>query len=143
MTDSFETPPSSFENPAAQALTPSPPPQPIKRQDTCDLAIVSMVISLIGALYGLFCIGFPFAVAGIVCGHIARSKIRKESLKGDGFALTGLIVGYIVVLLSILAGALLALTIVASAANSAYEVPVTLDDVEGVGELPLHSEVIE
>jgi hypothetical protein len=105
-----------------------------------------MILSLIGALYGLFCIGLPFAVAGIVCGHIAISKIRSKSLKGRGFALTGLIAGYIVVLLSFLVGAVLVIGVCAAAASDSaeyYSEPVSLEDIDGVGELPLKTEAVE
>jgi Domain of unknown function (DUF1707)/Domain of unknown function (DUF4190) len=35
------------------------------------------------------------AVIAIVCGHVARSEIRKNGQQGDGLALTGLVLGYL------------------------------------------------
>jgi hypothetical protein len=52
-------------------------------------AIASLVLGV------LFC--FPAAVGAIVCGHLARSEIRKSGgrQKGAGLALAGLILGYL------------------------------------------------
>ena len=52
--------------------------------------------SILG-LYG-FCCGFfvTAAIAGIVCGHIALSRIKANpELEGHGLALAGLIIGYV------------------------------------------------
>lgn len=61
------------------------------RQETEPFAIVSFVCSMVGIV---FCVG---AILGIVFGHIAMSKIKAsgERLGGKGFAMAGLIVGYI------------------------------------------------
>ena len=80
--------------PEAHAAPPAvdlPPPEPIAPK-TSGLAIASLVFSLIG-------IGF---IPGIICGHMARSRIRKDpSLGGLGLANTGLIVGYLLLLIAI------------------------------------------
>lgn len=63
----------------------SVPPRPRN-----TLALVSMILSLVGLVTWITAIG------GIVCGHIARKQIRQTGEEGDGMALTGIIVGYVV-----------------------------------------------
>jgi hypothetical protein len=82
-----------------------PPPTPVVARTTAlsgaaptattktePLAIWSLVLSLVG----LFCCGFVLGVPGIVCGHLALSKIQKEpALQGRGLAIAGLVIGYV------------------------------------------------
>jgi hypothetical protein len=59
------------------------------------LAILSLIFSVVG-LFG-FCCGLfvVMAIAGVVCGHLAISKIKKNpELQGHGLAVAGVIVGY-------------------------------------------------
>ncbi|MFP6857711.1 MAG: DUF4190 domain-containing protein, partial [Roseibacillus sp.] len=44
------------------------------------------------------------AIPAVICGHIARKQIRASGglQTGDGMALTGLITGYLVIVLTIL-----------------------------------------
>ena len=73
---------------------PSPPPP------TSGLAIASFVLGIIAPL---FCItGIP----AIICGHMARSEIRRShgAIGGEGFATAGLVLGYMATLLMVLAG---------------------------------------
>ncbi len=51
----------------------------------------------------LVCIGPLFAIPGVICGHLAYSRIKRSSgaLAGQGMALAGLITGYISIGLSI------------------------------------------
>lgn len=63
---------------------------------TNGLAIVSLVLSLLGLFFGVT------AIAGVICGHIARRQIREGHESGDGLALAGLIVGYIIIALGVL-----------------------------------------
>lgn len=46
---------------------------------------------------------FVFAPAAIVLGHVARRQIRQTGEDGDGLALAGLIVGYVLTGLTVLA----------------------------------------
>ena len=62
---------------------------------TNSLAIVSLVLSLLG-----FILGFT-AIGGVICGHIARRQIRERGEQGDGLALAGLIIGYILIALGV------------------------------------------
>ncbi|WP_177319983.1 DUF4190 domain-containing protein [Actinoplanes philippinensis] len=61
------------------------------------LAIASLVCSIVGIFT---CIGAP---AGIVLGHLARSQIRQTREAGDGLAVGGLWVGYLVTVSCVLA----------------------------------------
>lgn len=54
------------------------------------LAIASLVCSLASLVT---CIGW---IPGIICGHLARSRIRRDSsLKGNDLAMAGLTIGYL------------------------------------------------
>ena len=58
---------------------------------TSRLAIASLVCSLASLVT---CIGW---IPGIICGHLAKSRIRRDSsLKGNGLATAGLTIGYLV-----------------------------------------------
>jgi uncharacterized protein DUF4190/uncharacterized protein DUF4339 len=60
---------------------------------TEPLAIWSLVLSLIGLL--AFCCGPAFGIAGVICGHLALSKMKtRPELQGRGLAMAGLIIGY-------------------------------------------------
>jgi hypothetical protein len=55
-----------------------------------SLALVSMILALVGLGCGIT------APVGAIMGHIARRQIRERGEGGDGMALTGIIVGWIV-----------------------------------------------
>lgn len=55
-----------------------------------QLALIAMILSLVGLMTWITAIG------GIICGHIARKQIRETGEGGDGMALTGIIVGYVI-----------------------------------------------
>jgi hypothetical protein len=73
---------------------PPPPPAPLK---TNTLAIISLSCG-IGQLIG----GIFAAVPAIICGHLARGQIRQTGETGAGMALTGLILGYVGVALTVI-----------------------------------------
>src|SRR5437870_6075970 len=81
---------------------PTPPPprvsQPILR--TAPAAIWSLVLAILSFTCGWLVTAIP----AVICGHIARSKIRKSggALGGKGVATAGLILGYIAVVLGIM-----------------------------------------
>ena len=66
---------------------PAPPagytPYPAQKSGTNVLAI----IALVGA--------FVFPLAGVICGHIALSQIKRTGENGRGLAIAGLIIGYV------------------------------------------------
>jgi hypothetical protein len=56
-----------------------------------ELAIASLIFSNLS--FGLGPLG---CIPGIICGHLAKSEIRRDpSLQGLGMAKAGLIIGYI------------------------------------------------
>lgn len=70
----------------------------VPARKTEQLAVLSIIFSGLG-LFG-FCCGLFLAagVAGIVCGHIALSRIKANpELEGHGLAVAGLVIGYLAV----------------------------------------------
>lgn len=64
------------------------PPLPARKNE--PLAIWSFVLSLI------FCCQPIAGIAAVVCGHIALARYKKApELQGKGFALAGVIIGYV------------------------------------------------
>ena len=65
---------------------------------TSALAIISLVCSLLGFFLGVT------SVIAIVTGHMARSEIRrKPGMRGNGLATTGIVLGYIGLVLFVVA----------------------------------------
>lgn len=82
--------------------TPPPPPTAIPQTvpHTSAVAIWSLILAVLS-----FTCGWLFsAIPAVICGHIARSKIRKSggALGGKGIATTGLVLGYIALALGIM-----------------------------------------
>lgn len=76
-----------YQSPADDTRAPAYGPAPIN-----TFAIVSFVLALVGV-----------NVVAIVFGHISRRQIRERGERGDGFALAGLIVGYLSVVFMVVA----------------------------------------
>lgn len=74
----------------------------IQAPQTSTAAVMSMVFGLIGMFFTWWLLAIPSVIA-IITGHVARSNIASSNgkLGGDGFALAGLILGYLVILLYI------------------------------------------
>jgi competence protein ComGC len=74
-------------------------PQP----KTSSLAIWSLVLGILGLVLLWVCLGPIFAIPGVICGHMAYSRINRSSgtLAGQGMALAGLITGYVSIGLSV------------------------------------------
>jgi hypothetical protein len=63
-------------------------------QRTSGLAIASLICSLSSLVT---CIGW---LPGIICGHLAKSRLRRNAtLKGGGLATAGLVIGYLILML--------------------------------------------
>jgi hypothetical protein len=79
----------------ADALTPAPPVAVVPSAPTEPLAILSLVLSLLG-MFGFCCTPVVLTgIAGVVCGHIALSRIKANpELQGHGMAVAGLVIGY-------------------------------------------------
>jgi len=77
------------------ALEPTTPGIPSVK--TSSLAIWSLVLGILGVVLLIVCLGPLFAIPGIICGHLAHSRVKRSggALKGDGLALGGLISGYV------------------------------------------------
>lgn len=60
--------------------------------------------SLVLGILSLILFGILTGIPAVICGHIAKSKIKRapEHLLGEGKALAGLIMGYISIALSVL-----------------------------------------
>jgi len=76
-----------MENTPSQATTPT---------RTSTLAVLSLVFGILGVFF------FGSLIA-VVLGHLGRSEIQKSNgqLEGDGMAVAGLILGYLMLLVSI------------------------------------------
>lgn len=70
-------------------------------RQTSTLAVVSLVFGILGWTL----LPFLGSLVAVVCGHMARREIRRAQggLEGDGMAVAGLVLGYIVIGLSLLA----------------------------------------
>ncbi|MDO9542911.1 MAG: DUF4190 domain-containing protein [Kiritimatiellia bacterium] len=76
------------------------------------LAIWSLILGILS----IFACGPLTGIPAIICGHMARAKIKaeQETLTGDGMALAGLIMGYfsiVVFILLIIVGIVAAIAI--------------------------------
>jgi type II secretion system protein G len=64
-----------------------------EQKRTVGVAVASLVLGILGFVL----LGPLGAIPAVICGHIAKSKIKRdpEHLTGDGMALAGLIMGYV------------------------------------------------
>jgi type IV pilus assembly protein PilA len=86
--------------PAAAAPAPAmaaPPMVPQGEQPNESKAVLSMVFGILSVTIFGFLTGIP----AVILGHMSRAAIKRSNgrLKGDGMALTGLITGYISIVL--------------------------------------------
>lgn len=88
--------PSSVAPQVAPAAVAATPVAVVPARKSEPLAVLSLIFSILG-LCG-FCCGFfvTAAIAGIICGHIALSRIKANpEVEGHGLALAGIIIGYV------------------------------------------------
>ena len=76
---------------------------------TNGLAIASLVLAFIPAM----------SIPAVICGHMARSRIRQTGEGGDGLAIAGLILGY----LGIIGGMLFLVAGLAFAVRTGQSIP--------------------
>lgn len=74
-----------------------PPYDPASQES--GMAIASLVCSILGIMMCGPCTAIP----GVILGHIALGKIKRGEAGGKGMAQAGLIIGYIIVGLTVLA----------------------------------------
>lgn len=79
---------------------------------TNGYAVGSLVCGIAGTMFGL-----P-AVPAVVLGHMARRRIRETGEQGDGLAVAGLVLGYVVTALMVVVTALIVLLVAWSAHSS-------------------------
>lgn len=66
----------------------------------------SAVLSLVFGLTCWFGLLFVGAIVAIICGHVARAEIRRAppgNIEGDGMAVAGLVLGYLHLVLWVVA----------------------------------------
>lgn len=82
-----------------------------------SMAIASMVVSITGVVL-IFCygIGGLLGLVGAILGHVGRRQLRTSGEAGEGMALAGIIIGWIVVGVSIAVVALI-VVVIASAGS--------------------------
>ena len=70
-------------------------------RQTSTLAVVSLVFGILGWTL----LPFLGSLVAVVCGHMARGEIKRSNgtLEGDGLAIAGLVLGWINVVLCVLA----------------------------------------
>ena len=107
----FPTAPPAFDSgyvpaPASYAAYPQglAPTQDALVAQTSGLAIASLVCSLAALGVVLFPPLILACIAGVICGHLALWRIGRShgQLKGKGFAIAGLIIGYVLFALTLL-----------------------------------------
>jgi hypothetical protein len=64
-------------------------PYVVAARPTNGMALAAMIVALAGLVT---CIAFP---VGAVLGHVALKQVRQTGEQGEGFAKTGIIVGWI------------------------------------------------
>jgi len=91
-------------------------------QRTSGLAVASLVLGILGVLFGWLCFGLVFSILAIVFGHVACSQVNRQpaGLTGKGMAITGFILGYVSIVTSIIIGFLFGIfaSILAAAESS-------------------------
>jgi hypothetical protein len=81
-----------------------PPPIGVAPQPkTSALAVWSLVLGILALLFLLVCISPLFAIPGVICAHLAYSRIKRSGgvLGGQGIALAGLITNYVSIGMSV------------------------------------------
>ena len=87
------------ENPYGVAPNISNTPQanfaPVKNN---GLAIASLILGILSLVFYIFC-----AIPGVITGHMALSRVKRlpDEYEGRGLAIAGLIISYIMLVLSL------------------------------------------
>ena len=81
---------------------PPPAPYPVKPKAN-GLALTSMILGILGITVGLCLLFVPvMPILAVVFGHIGLTQTRKTGAPGRGYAITGLVTGYIGIALAVL-----------------------------------------
>lgn len=68
---------------------------------TSTMAVMSLIFGILSYVF----LPFIGALVAVICGHAARSEIRRAppgTVDGDGMALAGLILGWIQIVLTVI-----------------------------------------
>ena len=87
----------------------NPPPFPPQRQGS-GLALASCLLGIAGIV---LCLGPIAGIPAVICGHAARSRIRRSAgvLSGNGLAVAGLVTGYFSFVWAVMLGLLIAIAV--------------------------------
>ncbi|MEY4169142.1 MAG: hypothetical protein RLZ94_215, partial [Actinomycetota bacterium] len=102
----FSAPPPAPPAPAyayspPPGFPPPPPAYPVKPKAN-GMALASMILGIFGITVGLCLLFFPvMPVLAVVFGYIGLSQTRSTGAPGRGYAITGLVTGYIGIALAI------------------------------------------
>ena len=80
--------------PTAAASPMVQPADPAATNKVNSLAVVSLVLSIVLPLIG--------SIPAIICGHFARKKIRVTGEAGEVQAITGIIIGYVEIIVAVI-----------------------------------------
>lgn len=95
-------PPPGYGPPGYPAPGYATPGYPVRAKAN-GLALTSMILGIIGITVGLCLIFFPvMPILAVVFGHIGLTQIRKTGAPGRGYAIAGLVTGYIGIALAVL-----------------------------------------
>ena len=86
---------------------------------TSSLAVVSLIFGVLAWVF----LPFLGALVAVICGHAARSEIRREppgAIEGDGMALAGLVLGWIQLALTIIVIGIIILVVIGAIAFSGW-----------------------
>ncbi len=105
MSDTPQQVPSPSNDPVPPLGAPRPWPAPAQPQGTATSNSGLAVASLVLGILSMLCAGILTAVPAVITGHMARGEIRRSGGRtgGDGMALTGLILGYVTIGLTVVA----------------------------------------
>lgn len=97
----FMVPPALPQSPSSTPIA-MPGATPVASTSS-GLATASMICGIASIPGLLCCVALPFSLAAIICGHLALAEIaKKPQLENSrGMAKAGLIMGYIVIVLTI------------------------------------------
>ena len=76
---------------------------------TNTLSIISLVLSIIGVHLG-----------GIITGHIALGQIKRNGETGTGFAIAGLVIGYLTAALYVILALVVIIPLIAVGASGGF-----------------------
>jgi hypothetical protein len=99
-------PPPPGPPPGAYAYPPvpgyPPPAYPVKPKAN-GFALTSMILGILGLTIGLCLLFFPvMPILAVVFGYVGLGQMRKTGAPGRGYAITGLVTGYIGIALALL-----------------------------------------